>query len=79
MALSSLISHCFIQVIDKLWLWPSSCSFENVSLFKKPFSIVQTSVKRLEVNEEEEENVKETFSKPKLYVQMNVFSMPLPS
>lgn len=40
--------------------------------------MVETSVKRLEVNEEEEENVKETFSKPKLYVQMNMFSIPLP-
>lgn len=41
--------------------------------------MVEISVKRLEVNEEEEEeNVKETFSKPKLYVQMNMFSVPLP-
>lgn len=31
--------------------------FENVSLLKEPFSIVETSVKRLEVNKEEEENV----------------------
>lgn len=37
----------------------------------------RTSVKRLEVNEEEEENVKEILSKPKLYVQMNMFSVPL--
>lgn len=51
--------------------------FENVSLLKEPFSIVETSVKRLEVNKEEEENVKETLSKPKLYVQMNMFSVPL--
>lgn len=53
--------------------WPFLCSFGNVSLLKEPCSIVETSVKRLEVNEEEEENVKETLFKPKLYVQMNVF------
>lgn len=52
-------------------------SFENVFLLKEPFSIVETSVKRFEVNEEEEENVKENLSKPKLYVQMNMFSVPL--
>lgn len=51
--------------------------FENVFLLKEPFSIVETSVKRFEVNEEEEENVKENLSKPKLYVQMNMFSVPL--
>lgn len=28
------------------------------------------------MKEEEEENVKETLSKPKLYVQMNMFSVP---
>lgn len=42
--------------------WPFLCSFGNVSLLKVPCSIVETSVKRFEVNEEEEENVKETLS-----------------
>lgn len=31
---------------------------------------------KAEGSEEEEENVKETLSKPKLYVQMNMFSVP---
>lgn len=34
---------------------PPLCSFENVSLLRELFSIVETSVKRLEVNEEEED------------------------
>lgn len=40
---------------------PTLCTFGKVSLLKGLFSIVETSVKRLEVNEEEEEDVRDLF------------------
>lgn len=44
-----------MQVMDKLWLWPPLCSFGTISLLRGLFSIVETSAKRFEVNEEEKD------------------------